>query len=105
MTMNSENTPTTSESRFVCRLLETEQDWWRVRNLLIETFPLTGPGFNWELRHWEGNRFHRVSTAWEASKYANHHLWETGGGRLVGVAHEDGSWIWLEIHPDYRASI
>jgi ribosomal protein S18 acetylase RimI-like enzyme len=85
--------------------LASEQDWWRVRNLLIETFPISAPGFNWELRHWEGNRFHRENTQWDPGVFDGHQLWETAAGRLVGMAHHEGDEIWLEIHPDYREQI
>ncbi len=91
-----------STPKLTCRPLQTEQDWWRVRNLLIETFPITEPGFNWELRHWEGNRFHREPAAWTPALFPDHQLWETESGRLVGLAHHEGDEIWLEIHPDYR---
>ena len=37
---------TSSRPKLICRPLETEHDWWRVRNLLIETFAISGPGFN-----------------------------------------------------------
>jgi mycothiol synthase len=88
--------------KFTCHPLETEQDWWRARNLLIETFPISGPGFNWEIRHWEGNRFHRGSFEWTPTGYADHQLWETADGRLAGMVHHEGDEIWMQIHPDYR---
>jgi ribosomal protein S18 acetylase RimI-like enzyme len=91
-----------SVSRFYCRPLETEQDWWRVHNLLTETFAITGPGFNWELRRWEGGRFHSVITEWKPDLFPDHQLWETQAGRLVGLALREGDEICLQIHPDYR---
>jgi len=97
-------TPKTEE-KLVCRPLETEQDWWRVRDLLIETFPITGPAFNWEVRRWEGGRFHNVPSAWAPAQYADHILWETETGRLAGLAHHEGDEIMLQIHPDFRAQI
>ncbi len=84
--------------------LYTEQDWWRVRNLLIETFPITGPGFNWELRRWEGTRFHREVT-WDPTVFAAFRLWETASGRLAGVALPEDDEINLLIHPDFRDQI
>ncbi len=76
-----------------------------MRDLLIETFPITGPGFNWEVRHWEGNRFHRDLVAWDPDRFAEHILWETGAGRLVGMLHHEGDEIVMQIHPDFRAQI
>ncbi len=103
------NTLTSSQSssptNLICRPLQTEQDWWRVRNLLIETFPVTGPGFNWELRHWEVNRFHHKPVEWDPGQFPDHQLWETTAARLVGMVHHEGDEIWLQIHPDYRELI
>jgi GNAT superfamily N-acetyltransferase len=90
---------------FTCRPLETEQDWWRVHSLLIETFPITGPGFNWEPRHWEGNRFHNDPITWDPAAWAGHVLWETIDGRLAGLVHHEGDEVWLQLHPAYRALI
>ena len=87
------------------RPLQTEQDWWRVRSLLIESFPLCGPGFNWEIRRWEGGRFHRAEEAWDAGMFAGVQLWETDAGRLVGAVHAEGDEIQLQIHPDFRSAI
>jgi mycothiol synthase len=87
------------------RHLQTEQDWWRVRNLLIETFPITGPGFNWELRRWEGDRFHREQFALDPTAYSDYEVWETSEGRLIGLALHEGDEINLMIHPDFRLEI
>lgn len=96
------STPTTLSSR----PLADERDWWQVRALLIETFAITGPGFNWEIRHWDGNRFHRIGPLWQPEAFQDHQLWETCDGRLVGMAHRDGdSEAWFEIHPQFRAQL
>lgn len=87
------------------RPLQTEQDWWRVRGLLIEAFPLCGPGFNWEIRRWDGGRFHRAEAGWEAGAYGGIELWETDAGRLVGAALTEGDEIQLQIHPDFRSAL
>lgn len=94
-----------STNLYTCRPLQAEQDWWRVRNLLIETFSITGPGFNWELRHWEGNRFHSETSEWNPESFADHMLWETPSGRLAGMLHHEGDEIWLQIHPEFREAI
>lgn len=77
-------------------------DFWRVRKLLIETYPITPTGFNWEIRRWDGWHCHR-SDADRLDVATLVHLWETEAGKLVGVAHSEG-WgdLWLELHPDYR---
>lgn len=78
-----------------------EADFWRVRNLLIETHAITPTGFNWEIRRWEGWHFHRERLSWETNKQIR--LWETAEARLIGVAHPEGAGeAFLELHPDYR---
>lgn len=92
--------------KIIQRSLESEQDWWRVRSLLVETHLISGPGFNWEIRHWDGNRFHRPGPAWQPEKYANYCLWETESGRLVGAAGKEGDdELVMQLHPIARAEI
>ena len=92
--------------RILTRPLENERDWWRVRNLLIETHGLSGPEFNWEIRHWDGNRFHRAGPLWNPASYEKFCLWETEHGQLVGVAHVEGDEeLCLQLHPSCRAAI
>jgi mycothiol synthase len=92
-------------STFIHRPFAGETDWQRVRDLLIETFPITGPGFNWDFRRWDGRRFHRENTAITSQWGESMHLWETGAGQLVGLVHPEGSSVGdacIELHPDFR---
>lgn len=93
--------------RFTVRPYRHEDDFWRVRALLAETFPITGLGFNWEIRHWDGNHFHDADPAASAAWRSKITLWETEDGTLAGAAHDEGSlgYPQLQIHPDYRAAI
>jgi hypothetical protein len=50
--------PTTEP--ITARPFQFEDDFWKVRNLLIETYPITPPGWNWEIRRWDGRRFHSI---------------------------------------------
>lgn len=85
------------------RPLTTDQDFWRVRDLLIQTFPITPIGFNWEIRRWEGRRFHDDNPEQLGPWAQNIQLWETDSGNLVAVAHPEGRGnVHLELHPDYR---
>lgn len=86
------------------RPLQGDGDFWRVRDLLIETYPCTPLGFNWDIRRWDGARFHHATDDWEA-RYAGHvQLWETVNGRLIGVVNADGAGdAQLQVHPDFRA--
>jgi mycothiol synthase len=89
--------------RIVARPLQNDEDWWRVRRLLIETYPITPPDFNWEIRRWDGCRFHGEDRILDTRWTGQIHLWETEGGQLVGAVHpEDGGDAHLELHPDYR---
>jgi predicted N-acetyltransferase YhbS len=78
-----------------------ETDFKRVRDFLIATFPLTPVGFNWEIRRWEGWCLYWEQLA--SPPWDQIHLWEDGGGQLVGVAHREGAGeAFLQLHPDYR---
>lgn len=79
-----------------------DDDFWRVRQLLVETYPITPTGFNWEIRRWDGWNCHRSpAERLEFPKLV--HLWETGDGTLVGAVHPEGRGdVWVELHPDYR---
>lgn len=85
------------------RPFEGEKDFWRVRNLLIDTLAITPVGFIWEIRRWDGWRFHRESTSITPQWSERLHIWETEDGHLVGVAHpENEGTAFFELHPDYR---
>ena len=60
--------------RIIDRPFRDEADFWRVRDLLIETYPITPVDFNWEIRRWDGRRFHNednedlaLNPRWSAS--------------------------------------
>ena len=77
-------------------------DFLRVRQFLIDTYPLNRTYHNWETRRWEGQWFWgdlASSLEWAAGI----RIWETEQGEIAGVAHPDwpGS-VSLQIHPDYR---
>jgi len=79
-----------------------DDDFRRVRKLLIETYPITPSGFNWEIRRWDGWNCHNdAANTPDTAKLVR--LWETGDSTLVGVVHPEGQGdLWLELHPDYR---
>jgi mycothiol synthase len=95
-----------SQERLIVRPYRNMDDFWRVRQFLIATYPLTPPDFNWEIRRWEGWHFHNPDTMWNPGWEALIRLWETADGRLVGVVHPEGEGdAFLEIHPDYRTTV
>lgn len=86
------------------RSLQREADFWRVRDLLITTYTATPLGFNWEVRRWDGSRFHHATDDWFVRSARSVHLWETSDGQLVGVVNPDGAGnAQLQLHPDFRA--
>ncbi len=77
-------------------------DFLRIRQFLIGTYPFNGTYHNWEIRRWEGQWYWgdvASSLEWAASI----RLWETEQGEIVGATHADypGSAA-IQVHPDYR---
>ncbi len=92
-----------TQERVIARPYRDDEDFWRVRDLLIETYPITLPDFNWDVRRWDGSRFYNKEPVWGTYWDGRVRLWETQGGRLVGAVHPDGEGMaFLQIHPDYR---
>lgn len=87
----------------VIRPLQSEDDFWRVRNLLSETVPLTPLDFNWDIRRWEGKRFYDDNPSAHSRLAGRVQLWETGDGRVVGAVTPEGTGdAYLQVHPAYR---
>ncbi len=86
----------------VTRPFQGDDDFGKVRDLLIETSPLTPLDYNWDIRRWDGRRYHREKpdiSGWPEKV----HLWETADGRLVGAVNAEGrDDAHLQLHPDYR---
>jgi GNAT superfamily N-acetyltransferase len=78
-------------------------DWWRIRSLLVEARPRSPHGSIWDIRRWDGWRFHRAELADDARLADLIGLWETEDGRPVGAVHPDGHGdSYLEVDPDFR---
>jgi ribosomal protein S18 acetylase RimI-like enzyme len=85
------------------RPYEHDRDFWRVRNLLVESYHITGLGFNWDIRRWDGWFAYRVDMSVDRNGGRPMQVWETQAGALVGIAHvEGGGDAYLDLHPDYR---
>ena len=94
-----------AQTHITARPLQTEDDFRRVRDLLIEVHSLVPPGWNWEIRRWEGIRFHAEDISLEAFLSESPvQLWETAEGKLVGAAHSEGQLgeAFLTLNPTYR---
>lgn len=81
-----------------------DADFRRIRQLAIDTYPITPASWNWDLRRWEGQRYYSADPAPDPRWPEWIRLWETDDGRLVGVAHPEGRLgeAFLQLHPDYR---
>jgi GNAT superfamily N-acetyltransferase len=82
-----------------------DEDWRRVRRLLVDSHAAAPPSWNWGIRRWDGARFHREVPVLPEGFAGRTALWETAGGRLVGVVHpegETGNEAFLELDPDHR---
>lgn len=88
----------------LARPYRDERDWWAIRALLVETHPRAAPGWAWDVRRWDGWRFHRDQPAGDEELAASIGLWKTPDGRLVGAVHPDGPGeAVLELDPDFRS--
>lgn len=95
----------TDSQGYTVRTAGGEEDFWLVRQFLIDTWQLMPPFYNWEIRRWDGWYWHREQPGWD-TRYGGGKcvgLWQASDGQLVGAAHpENGGDVWLEIHLDYR---
>ncbi len=80
-----------------------QDDFLRLRNLLIETVPITPIGFNWDMRRLDGKRFYNADLADDRLSRRPIQLWENEDDQLVGyVLSESAGDAHLQVHPDYR---
>lgn len=90
-------------ARVIARPMRDDQDFWRMRDLLVVAIPITPTGFNWDVRRLDGKRFYNADL--EANRLLARpvQLWEAGDGELVGfVLAEGANDAHLNVHPDYR---
>ena len=85
------------------RPMAGEDDFWRMRGLLIDTTPITPIGFNWDMRRLDGKRFYEANLADNRLQRRPIQLWETSAGRLAGFVLSEGpDDAHLNVHPDFR---
>jgi ribosomal protein S18 acetylase RimI-like enzyme len=90
-------------SGFIERPLQGDADFWRIRQLLLDTYWRVPAGFNWEIRNWEGMWFYDPVPGWDPAWEAAGRVWEKADGQLVGALHPDRLGVAvLELDPDYR---
>ncbi len=88
------------------RTYRDDDDYRRMRALLLEIYRLTGKNVAWDVvrldsyrygRYWQGERDN--DRPWMVDMG----LWETDAGKLVAIAHPEGDDEWfLDMHPDFR---
>jgi mycothiol synthase len=87
----------------VARPYAGDSDWWAIRALLVDTRPRTPHGWNWDIRRWDGWRFHRAVPLDDAEMAATIGVWANHEGRVVAAIHPEGAAdAYLELDPEYR---
>jgi ribosomal protein S18 acetylase RimI-like enzyme len=85
------------------RRYRDDRDWWAIRSLLVDAHARVGPGWNWDVRRWDGWRFHRESPMSDEGLASTVAVWESPDGRVVGAVHpEAGGDAHLELDPAFR---
>lgn len=80
-----------------------DDDFWRIRHLACKTYSIAGPGWNWDIRRWDGSRFYNAEPVMNPEWQRTIRIWETEDRRLAGVVNADGQgWFYLQLHPDVR---
>lgn len=96
-------TTVTTAPRIVTHLMHHDDDYARMRQLLLDTVPITPIGFNWDMRRLDGKRFYNADLAANRLLQRPVQLWETEAGRLVGyIVSESPGDAHLQVHPDFR---
>lgn len=85
------------------RPMQDERDWWAIRELISELHRSGPPGLSWEVRRWDGLRYHRKDHARFVEDWQDRvHLWWEQD-TLVGVAHPEGAGeACFQVRPEYR---
>ena len=90
-------------SQILNRPYRGDEDFWRVRRLILETVATTQLDFNWDLRRWDGWRFYSPDSACNHRRPSRAQLWETETGHLVGAALSEGPGdLHLQLDPGFR---
>lgn len=95
--------PTPPTQPILTRLLQNDEDFWRVHKLLVETVPVTPLDFNWDIRRWEGKRFYNENPNLDTRLANRVQLWTTLDGHVVGAVNPEGRGdAYLQLHPAFR---
>jgi predicted N-acetyltransferase YhbS len=83
--------------------MDGESDWRSVRSLISELHLTGPPGLSWEVRRWDGRRFHREDHDEFLQVWRDRiHLW-WDADRLLGAVHPEGPGeAHFQLRPDHR---
>jgi predicted N-acetyltransferase YhbS len=81
----------------------THEDWLAVRSLISHTCGEGPPGIGWDVRRWDGKRYHRTDHEQFLEVWSERvRLWWDGPD-LVGAAHPEGPGeAHFQVRPGYR---
>lgn len=83
----------------IVRALDREADWWAVRRLLVDGWGLSRLGRGWDIRHWDGWRYHNDTPLPVARLAELVGLAVDVSGSCVAAVHsESPAEAFLEIH-------
>jgi GNAT superfamily N-acetyltransferase len=90
-TVTTEGPSTAAADRgMTLRRASGEADWWAVRELIAELWPCGPPGAGWEVRRWDGRRFHEAAPSEGAGIGQRLAVLTDDSGRIVAAVHDDG---------------
>jgi mycothiol synthase len=95
----------TQQTTLTMRLYETEEDYWRMRAFLRETFLLNGRReFNWHVARLDYWRGHLLLNCQEIDPLIGLiYIWESADGQIAAaLTTEDPGQAFLQTHPDFR---
>jgi GNAT superfamily N-acetyltransferase len=94
---------TTSSNGSITSRPMRDEDFARMRQLLIDAVSSTPVGFNWDVRRLDGKRYYEAHVDQNRLLERPVQLWENAAGELVAfVLPESSDDAHLQVHPDYR---
>lgn len=80
-----------------------ETDFWLIRKFLVDTYPISPLGLNWEVRRWDGVMFYRRAPGIPEDIAGKIQIWHRRDGEVLGVVHPEGAGeVHLFVHPGFR---
>jgi mycothiol synthase len=88
------------------RLYRDEDDYWRIRQFLRETFLANGRReLSWQAYRFDYWRWHGIENMGHGRLEEDVFVWEMGDGRIVAVLNREGpGQVFLHVHPEHRAA-